>query len=396
MAKIVESDPRHAGLFGRAQDLLMKNATAWHDELPDWARPRGYGLSSYDRGFLREIHCTARQWLKGAKTLLRTVPVDHLTVSNATDKVRELCRSPGFDRLRVLGFFEPLTPADVAELAAWNPTGSGLELRMHTTQLQDEGVIALAKLPFLPRLRSLWLSYNRVGEDGARALAAAPLSSLEVLQLTSNPLGDAGVGALARSSYWPRLTRLELGSVSIGVVGLGALARGKPPLALESLSLAHNAIGDLGLAALASSPALANLRHLHLSAAGVGPVGVRALVGSPHPKELETLDLLNNTLTDAAAVALAGWPGAASLRDLLLTGTGITATGATALAESPYLAGLHYLRLGQCRIGDDGALALARSPHLSGLRLLALGRESGVGEEARKELVARFGSRVAL
>ena len=30
----------------------MKNGSAWHNELPDWARPRGYGVSSYDRGFL--------------------------------------------------------------------------------------------------------------------------------------------------------------------------------------------------------------------------------------------------------------------------------------------------------------------------------------------------------
>jgi uncharacterized protein (TIGR02996 family) len=396
MAKLGEGHRRHASLFQRAQALLMRNASVWHGELPDWARPRGYGLGSYDRGFLREIHCTARQWLKGAKTLLRTVPVDHLSVSNATGKVGELCRHPGFERVRSLGFFERLTPGDVAELAAWSPAGSGLELRMHTTTLQDEGVLALAKLPFLPRLRSLCLSYNRIGEDGARAVAAAPLSSLEVLLLTSNRIGDAGVAALAASSFLPRLTRLDLSWVAIGRAGVRALAAAKSPLALASLDLSHNSIGDEGLAALAGSAALANLRHLRLADAGVGPAGVVALTGSPHLTRFESLDLLNNPLGDAAAVALAGWPGATSLRDVLLTRTGITAAGAVALAESPYLAGLHCLRLGNCQIGDGGALALARSPYLGGLRLLALGRECGIGEQGRKALKERFGARVSV
>ena len=60
-------------------------------------------------------------------------------------------------------------------------------------------------------LHTLILLDNSIDHEGARALAGARhLSSLQDLTIGHNPLGDAGVEALARSPYFRQLKHLEL------------------------------------------------------------------------------------------------------------------------------------------------------------------------------------------
>ena len=65
----------------------------------------------------------------------------------------------------------------------------------------DAALVSLApSLASVPRLHSLWLDGNRVGDVGASALASAlaggALSRLRRLSLERNEIGDAGLAAL--------------------------------------------------------------------------------------------------------------------------------------------------------------------------------------------------------
>ena len=74
-------------------------------------------------------------------------------------------------------------------------------------------------------LFSLYLRGNRIGDEGARALAQSPhLASLTHLDQSFNGIGDEGAMALAQSEHLASLTQLNLGSNGIGEEGKRALS----------------------------------------------------------------------------------------------------------------------------------------------------------------------------
>jgi Ran GTPase-activating protein (RanGAP) involved in mRNA processing and transport len=69
----------------------------------------------------------------------------------------------------------------------------------------------LAESPNLARLRTLSLSDNQLGNEGAAALAASPhLARLATLRLDNNGICKNGAEALADSPYLGRLLKLDL------------------------------------------------------------------------------------------------------------------------------------------------------------------------------------------
>jgi len=77
-------------------------------------------------------------------------------------------------------------------------------------------VAELARCPLLERVWDLSLGYGRVGDEGARALAASPhVRNLRVLHLGDCGLGAAGAAALAGSPHLARLLRLSLSGHAI-------------------------------------------------------------------------------------------------------------------------------------------------------------------------------------
>ena len=76
----------------------------------------------------------------------------------------------------------------------------------------------------LPALERLWLRGNRIGEQGAAAIAdASPrLPKLRVLVLWCNSLGNNGARALAQA-HFPQLERLNLRANNIRAEGKAAL-----------------------------------------------------------------------------------------------------------------------------------------------------------------------------
>ena len=179
----------------------------------------------------------------------------------------------------------------------------------------------------LPRLSTLYLGWNNIGDSGltslATALGSGALPSLTVLNLTRNQMGDIGVTALASAlgkGALPSLRGLNLGYNKIGddgVIALAtALANGTLPN-LEVLVLSHNKIGDSGLSSFATvlgSGALSLLTELWLNNNQIGDSGLTSLANALGKGVLE---LGGNKIGDVGVISLAGAMGAlASLKDL--------------------------------------------------------------------------------
>ncbi len=100
-------------------------------------------------------------------------------------------------------------------------------------------------------LTTLSLFRNRIGDEGAKALAQN--TTLTTLDLVGNNIGDEGAKALAQNTT---LTTLYLGGNNIGDEGAKALAQNTT---LTRLSLYWNHIGVEGAKALAQNTTLTEL-----------------------------------------------------------------------------------------------------------------------------------------
>lgn len=113
--------------------------------------------------------------------------------------------------------------------------------------LRDAGGAALEELlhsPWLGRLRHLDLSNNPIRDAGARLIAACPhLGGLTSLNLSSAVIGNAGVQALAGTASLARLRELYLCDNRVGATGVRALA--ESPLAAQ-LQIIHLRFNDFG------------------------------------------------------------------------------------------------------------------------------------------------------
>ena len=106
-------------------------------------------------------------------------------------------------------------------------------------------------------LTELGLYSNRIGAEGAKALATAlqTNSSLSTLYLGNNEIGDEGAQALATALHTnSSLSSLSLGYNQIGAEGAQALATAlQTNKTLTKLDLWNNQIGDEGAQALATA-----------------------------------------------------------------------------------------------------------------------------------------------
>ena len=149
-----------------------------------------------------------------------------------------------------------------------SPHSSVAALRLDFNKIGTRGAVAVAVA-----VANLSLFDTAVGVAGAVALADAatanPESSLNLLHLGQNGLGDAAAIVLAKTIAAPnrRITSLDLCNNSIGDTGALALAEaivaasagsdGRPGR-LKELNMGGNAITDVGAAALAKTLGVPN------------------------------------------------------------------------------------------------------------------------------------------
>lgn len=181
-----------------------------------------------------------------------------------------------------------------AAFIAWLASGAlagTASLVLWNGRLTDVAARALAAHSDAASLRSLDLSWNRIGPDGARALADG-LPGLVSLRLYHNDVGANGAVAVANARW--RLTSLNLCGNGIGVEGAAALAQGEATKSLESLHLGWVGLGDRGVARLAERR-WTELTELNVRDNEITIEGVRALVSEAFPK-LRRLGLDDNPI----------------------------------------------------------------------------------------------------
>lgn len=222
--------------------------------------------------------------------------------------VLRLLPKANVDGLRWLTVRAPIADAGAAFLAA-APLANLSALDVSGCSIEGGGLRLIANSPHLRQLVSLTAYRNLIGCDGIVALVSSPLAErLNVLEIQNAGVGDRGIAALAES---PLLDRL---------IGPG-------------LNLSMNPISDAGAAALAVSPRLEPFTELILRDCRIADRGAKALSESPHVVNLAYLDLWHNRVRDAGARALAASPHLSGIRELSLRDNVITAKGATALRK---------------------------------------------------------------
>lgn len=122
-------------------------------------------------------------------------------------------QSPQLQKLEHLDLaHNSFSAAAIAQTVVGSPLWRTLrDLGLDHCRLDNDAIEALTKITDAPALRCLTLSYNSISPRGATALANWPaLANVWHLQLHDNLIGDEGLIALARSPYVGRLLELDL------------------------------------------------------------------------------------------------------------------------------------------------------------------------------------------
>lgn len=204
-----------------------------------------------------------------------------------------------------------------------------------------------------PRVAVLNLSNSQIPLDALRVLVAQnQIQHIERLDLSSNRLGDEAIEILSQAHF--SIDHLNLYENFIQNRGAEIISRRWLPQ-LKGLNLSKNPITDAGSKALAAQLP-AGLIRLELQ--NLFSIDISTL--SQHlPKTLRNLNLSNNQLSDSdLETLLPALPK--NLYDLNLSGSALTSKGAAILARwiPPHLSRLDLL---QTRIERSGAALLFSS-----------------------------------
>ena len=261
-----------------------------------------------------------------------------------------------------------------------------LELRAGGRRLDGAGTAAFSRLLAANRtLRLLCIGGADFGNEGAAALATglAQNQSLRELDLAGpRGIGPEGAEALAQAlgsqqtSLHPATQRADIGS------HMQCLECAEPEsTGLQALDLSGNPIGDAGACALAEHASV--LERLSLSTCGLACGAAERLgeAATSTGSRLRELDLSGNQLGPEGADMLAkslttnlAACGSAALQILNLADTGIADAGAAAmLAVAAALPTLRHLDMSKCGLtGDTLEQAFAQRPRSNSLTSLVL------------------------
>lgn len=267
---------------------------------PEWRLPIR-GIQRFHRGFVEAMATTADWLISSELPILLSAPVRELRIINADNFIGELVKVPGLDRIETLdlrnnsfGTRHRLNRfLDEAPLTRLN------RLLLMNNQLWSDDVQVLVRSERAIQLRSLELSGNAIGDNGAAALARAEnLGKLRSLILRSDDLDwrdritGVGAEALAQSTALVELRTLELGGHLIGESGVAALARGPGMPNLSRIDVSHNRLGlgeDTDFDELMAAPPRPNLRYWNLA---------------------------GSHITRSASIGFCQWPALATLREV--------------------------------------------------------------------------------
>ena len=181
-----------------------------------------------------------------------------------------------------------------------------LQASFSDQRLTDAGLRARLRAGAISaEVGDLQLDGNRLTAAGVEAVGAVAFVNLVALDLAGNRLGDAGAQALSAQTGFRHVRTLSLARNRLTALGLTALlAEGSAVASLWGLDLSGNPLGDAGALALAGSPRASMLQVLNLEKIGLTDAGAMALATSGVLSRLRTLYVGGNALTTAGREAL--------------------------------------------------------------------------------------------
>lgn len=259
LAELTVGDPSRAALLNREQELLRSHGESWLAPLRRLGA-RGVSVRCFQRGLIERVALRADALAQGAESLIEVEPaLTAVEVSGASRDVAKLLELALPPQIEELDFSAGQLDADwVLQVSDAPWVSQVVTLGLEFNRLEDEGIDALVRRPW-SRLRGLRLGSNRLTPPSMRRLGGwEALPRLESLDLQLNQVGEAGMRHL---SDWhaPRLRRLNLSGCQLGT--LAGLRAARLP-ALAHLELRNNAISSAEWRELRDSERGRNLRRL--------------------------------------------------------------------------------------------------------------------------------------
>jgi uncharacterized protein (TIGR02996 family) len=208
-------------LYRRQDEHLTHHRRALLGPLADELGPHD---AAFDRGFVTELRLDAPAFVRHAEAIAALAPRPAVVVSGMA---RHL------DLLSGVSHLFPVVTAANMQSSRW-PEPEPLSP-------DDVSSVFVESGPW-DGLRELNLEGCRIGDKGlSRLVGQAPLPVVTHLDVSGNEISDAGVQGLVASPLWPRLRWLVLGANPVSDEGAFALADA-PPTAIEYLNLKYTGL----------------------------------------------------------------------------------------------------------------------------------------------------------
>ena len=244
IARRPDNDLERKRLEVRATEVLEDYGETWLEPLRDLGAI-GVSVRCFRRGLVEHLKTSAENFLKNAAALCEIEPA--LTMVQLTDigpHLGEFAKEQVPSQITSIDLSaNQLTSIQCRALCGSSITNQITTLDLKFNRLDGAAVEELCSAHW-PHLQRLDLSSNRIGPDGASALAhQSAFPQLKVLHLGMNRIQDEGLAALLHSSSLETLEELHVGSNGIGNESMGPLMKFQTPPALKILNLRYNRIG---------------------------------------------------------------------------------------------------------------------------------------------------------
>jgi uncharacterized protein (TIGR02996 family) len=180
----------------RMDELEERHGKSWLSHLPVLAGVK-WGLWRGLPGWIR-----VRGWQefnRHAERIFRIAPVEYVTFDCLSlVGARALAKSPYLERIRVLDLAYGVRKIGALRALLTSPALSKLQtLRLQKNDLGDEMAVELANCPHLSQLKLLIIYSNEIDDRGAFAIARSPhLKKVGFIDICRNRFGDAAERAL--------------------------------------------------------------------------------------------------------------------------------------------------------------------------------------------------------
>ena len=278
--------------------------------------------------------------------------------------------------------------------ATWN--GKIMEADFHCNEITEEGIKSLMKisLRMLQTIVILRFGFNKLNAE-ALAIFSPKLTSLQVLNLANNPIGDGGAVELIRTLCHCNipLKYLDLGGTGIGEEDCASLTILISSTDLEELDVSFNKLSSnsvtsimngilqnntirtleiissqfsvdncTSLSSILQQP-MCQLRKLHIDFCNIDSGGALQLAaGLTHNQSLEVINISDNPIGDTGAAALCdAISNNTILQRLYMERCKITSKGFIEVSSSlTKNTTLKELDMGGNSLGMDGAKAVSK------------------------------------